>query len=178
MVFEEKTLSSELIYDGNILKLRKDKVTVKSGVSYREIVEHNGGSVILPLDSEGYVYMVRQFRKPVERVVLEVPAGKIDKGEDPFETAKRELKEETGITAESIVHLTDILPSVGYSKEVLYIYLATGLSFGETNPDENEALDVEKYKLEDLVKMVMDKKIKDAKSVVAILMAERYLHRG
>lgn len=163
-----------MIYEGAILNLRKDKVTVLNGESYREIIEHRGGAVIVPVDEDGNIVMVRQYRKPVERVVLEVPAGKIDAGEnDPFETAKRELKEETGISAEHITHLTDIYPSVGYSQEVLYIYMATGLTYGETNPDENEALDILKMPMEQAIDMIFQGKIQDAKSIVAILMANR-----
>ncbi len=177
MTFEEKTISSETIYEGAILKLRKDKVTVINGESYREIVEHRGGSVIVPIDEEGNVIMVRQFRKPVEKVILEVPAGKIDPGEDPLETAKRELEEETGISAKEITHLTDIYPSVGYSQETLYIYMATGLSYGQTHPDENEAIDIVKMPMEEAVKMVFDGKIKDAKSVVGLLMASQLIGR-
>ena len=172
MVFEEKTISSELIYEGSLLKVRRDKVTSVNGESYREILEHNGGAVILPIDEDGTVYLVKQFRKAVEKVMLEVPAGKIDPGEDPFETAKRELREETGITAKEITHLTDIYPSVGYSGEVLYIYMAKGLTFGETDFDENEAIDMVKMSLDEAYDLVMKGEISDAKSIVAILMAK------
>lgn len=173
MTFEEKTISSEMIYEGSILNLRKDKVTVINGESYREIIEHRGGSVIVPIDEDGNIVMVKQFRKPVERVCLEVPAGKLDPGEDPLTTAKRELEEETGITAKEIIHLTDIYPSVGYSQEVLYIYMARGLSYGKTHPDENEALDIVKVPLKEAEQMIFDGKLQDAKSVVAILMASK-----
>lgn len=177
MIFEEKTLSSEYIYEGKILKLRKDRVTVPEGESYREIIEHNGGSVIVPVDEDGNIIMIRQFRKPVERVMLEAPAGKIDPGEDPFETAKRELREETGITAENIVHLTDILPTVGYSGETLYLYMATGLSYGERDLDENEAIDVVKMPFEEVCDKIYSGEIMDAKTVVAVLFAKKLLKK-
>ena len=102
MTFEEKTLKSERIYEGTIINLRRDKVTVQHGTSYREIVEHNGGAVLAAVTDRGRLVMVRQFRKPAERVMLEVPAGKIDPGEKPEEAAVRELKEETGYTAGTV----------------------------------------------------------------------------
>ena len=102
MIFEEKTLKSERIYEGAIINLRRDKVTVLHGTSYREIVEHNGGAVLAAVTDEGKMVMVRQFRKPAERVMLEVPAGKIDPGEKPEETARRELAEETGYHARHV----------------------------------------------------------------------------
>ena len=103
MTFEEKTLKSERIYEGAIINLRRDKVTVQHGTSYREIVEHNGGAVLAAVTDRGRLVMVRQFRKPAERVMLEVPAGKIDPGEKPEEAAVRELKEETGYTIHNYI---------------------------------------------------------------------------
>lgn len=178
MTFEEKTISSEKIYEGNILNLRRDTVTVKNGKSKREIIEHNGGAVIVPLTEDNEVVMVRQYRKPAERVVLEVPAGKIDSGEEPLTTAIRELREETGYTADHIRFLTKMYPSVGYSEEVLYLYLCQGLTPGEANPDENEALDVEKISLEELYQMIMHGEIQDAKTQVAILMTKALYEEG
>lgn len=176
--FEEKTITSERIYEGKILNLRKDTVTVKTGVSQREIVEHSGGAVIVPLTNEGRVVMVRQYRKPVERVVLEVPAGKIDPGEDPFDTALRELREETGYRAGKIEYLTKMYPSVGYSEEVLYIYLCRDLVKGKPEPDRNEAIDVEEFDLKDLCSMIMKGEITDAKTQVAILMTKVLFEEG
>jgi len=176
MVFEEKTLKSEMLYKGKILNLRRDEVTVKDGrTSYREIVEHNGGAVAAPITSRGRIVMVKQYRKPAERVVLEAPAGKIEHGEDPLETIKRELKEETGYTADSIRLMTVIMPSVGYTTEKLYIYLATDLKPGETDPDENEALDVVEYDFDTIYDMVLQGKIEDAKTIVAVFFAKNYM---
>ena len=132
MTFEEKTLKSEKIYDGAIINLRRDKVTVQGGTSYREIIEHNGGAVIAALTEDRRLVMVRQYRKPADKVMLEVPAGKIDPGEKPIEAAVRELKEETGYAASKVEFLTEFYPSVGYSEEKLYLYLCTGLTPGET----------------------------------------------
>ena len=170
MTFEEKTISSEMLYEGAIINLRKDKVTVQNGTSYREIIEHNGGAVLAAITPEGKMVMVRQFRKPAECVMLEVHAGKIDAGEKPEDAAVRELKEETGYTAGKVRHLTSFYPSVGYSEEVLHLYLCTDLTAGETCFDENEAIDIEEMELDVLHRMVMDGDIRDAKTAIAILM--------
>ena len=178
MTFEEKTLKSERIYEGAIINLRKDKVTVEHGTSYREIVEHNGGAVLAALTADGKMVMVRQYRKPAERVMLEAPAGKIDPGEDPMHAAIRELKEETGYTAGNVKFLTRFYPSVGYSQEILYLYLCTELTPGETCFDENEAIDLEEMEVETLYRMVMDGRIEDAKTIIAILMVRSLLAEG
>ena len=175
MTFEEKTLSSERIYEGAIINLRRDKVTVQNGTSFREIVEHNGGAVLAAITPDGKMVMVRQFRKPAERVMLEVPAGKIDAGEEPETAAVRELKEETGYTAGKVVHMTSFYPSVGYSEEMLHLYLCTELTAGETCFDENEAIEIEEMDIGVLYRMVMDGKIQDGKSAIAILMVKALL---
>lgn len=178
MTFEEKTLESQRIYEGAIINLRRDKVTVQNGTSYREIVEHNGGAVLAALTAEGKLVMVRQFRKPAERVMLEVPAGKIDVGETPMQAAVRELKEETGYTAGNVKHLLSFYPSVGYSQEQLHLYLCTDLTAGETCFDENEAIDIEEMEVELLFNMVQSGQIQDAKTVIAILMVRALLAEG
>lgn len=172
MTFEEKTLNSQRIYEGKIINLRKDQVTVSNGTSYREIIEHNGGAVLAAVTEDEKMVMVRQFRKPAERVMLEVPAGKIDPGEQPLEAALRELKEETGYTPGNIEFLTKFYPSVGYSEEVLYLYLCTDLTAGETHFDENEAIDIEEIPVKQLYKMTMEGQIEDAKTIIAILMVK------
>ena len=172
MTFEEKTLKSEKIYDGAIINLRRDKVTVQGGTSYREIIEHNGGAVIAAMTDDKKLVMVRQYRKPAGKVMLEVPAGKIDPGEKPLEAAVRELKEETGYTASKVEFLTALYPSVGYSEERLYLYLCTGLTPVETCFDENEAIDIEEMELDKLFKMAMSGEIDDAKTIIAILMVK------
>ncbi len=171
MVFEEKTLDTEEIYDGVIVKLRRDKVTVKNGTSYREIVEHSGGAVIAAFTGEGKIILVRQFRKPVERAVLEVPAGKIDPGEDPKTAAIRELEEETGYRAVDMDLMTCMYPSVGFTDEKLYIYYADKLEKGEPHPDENEVLDILEMNFDELYKDVIEGKIEDAKTIIAVLMS-------
>lgn len=178
MTFEEKTLETQRIYEGAIINLRRDKVTVENGTSYREIIEHNGGAVLAAVTDEGKMVMVRQYRKPAERVMLEVPAGKIDAGETPLETARRELKEETGYTPSKVEYMTEFYPSVGYSEEVLYLYLCTGLTAGETCPDENEALDILEMDIDELYQMVMRAEIRDAKTIVAIMMVRSLAEEG
>lgn len=178
MTFEEQTLSTERIYEGRIINLRKDKVTVVNGTSEREIVEHPGGAVIAAMKDDGRMIMVRQYRKPARRVMLEVPAGKLDPGEEPEAAALRELREETGYRAGKIRFLTRLYPSVGYSEELLYLYLCTELTSGETAFDENEAIDVEEYAVEDLYSMAMRGELEDGKSLVAVLMVRGLLEAG
>ena len=122
--------------------------------------------------------MVRQYRKAAERVMLEVPAGKIDPGESPEDAAKRELKEETGYTAGNIKFLMQFYPSVGYSEEILYLYLCTELTSGETNFDEHEAIDIEEYEVNKLYKMAMDGDIQDAKTIIAVLTVRNLIEAG
>lgn len=178
MTFEEKTIKSQRIYEGAIINLRRDEVTVQKGTSKREIIEHNGGAVLAAVTDTGKLVMVRQYRKAAERVMLEVPAGKIDPGESPEDAAKRELKEETGYTAGNIKFLMQFYPSVGYSEEILYLYLCTELTSGETNFDENEAIDIEEYEVNKLYKMAMDGDIQDAKTIIAVLTVRNLIEAG
>jgi len=177
VIYEEKTLESERIYEGKILNLRRDTVTVLNGTSSREIIEHNGGAVIGALTDDGNLIMVKQFRKPVDKVVLEVPAGKRDGNEAAVDVAKRELKEETGYTAKEMIHLVTMHTSPGYSNEALDVFLARGLIAGETDFDENEAIDIYEYPLGELVDMAMRGEIEDGKTLVAVLMIKEYLER-
>ena len=177
MVFEEKTVSSEIIYKGRILNLRKDIVEACSGkAAEREIVEHDGGVTLAAITADGKMVMVKQFRKAAGKAVLEAPAGKREKGEDPRATAARELKEETGYTAAAYELLTKFYASVGYSEEVIYIYLCTGLTPGATEFDENEALDVLEYDLDELYEMAACGELEDSKTIIAVLLAK--IHMG
>ena len=171
MITEEKTLSSERIYDGAILNLRRDVVTVKDGrTSYREIVEHSGGVIILGVTPQGKIPMIRQFRKAAEQVMFELPAGKLEKGEDPKEAALREFKEETGYTADRIRHAAAFYPTVGYSEEILHIFFAEGLTPGETDFDDNESIEIEEFFPEELYGLIDAGHMNDGKTMLAILL--------
>ena len=176
MIFEEKLISSETIYEGAILDLKRDKVTAAGGEAYREIIEHNGAVCMVPITSDGKVIMVEQFRYAMGRVVLEIPAGKIDKGEtDPIETAKRELKEETGFTAGDVRMLGMVNTSVAYSKEKIYVFGMADLKKGERHLDDDEAIDIKVMDFDEVYKMATGGKLIDVKTVAAICMAKEQM---
>ncbi len=170
MRLEEKTVSSSLIYDGKIVKLFVDKAELENGKTVtREVVKHPGGVCIVPLDEDGNVIFVRQFRYPHQKALLEIPAGKLEYGEKHYDCGLRELKEETGCTCEKYEYLGCLLPTPAYDTEVIHMYLAQGLNQGEQKLDANEFLDVEKIPLEKAVEMVMKNEITDAKTQLALL---------
>lgn len=173
MATEEKTISSEYIYKGKILNLRRDEVTVKGDrTAMREIVEHNGGVAIAALTAGGKIVLVKQFRKAAEKILLEIPAGKLDsRDEVPLEAAYRELLEETGYKADSLELLSVFYPSCGYSSERLSLFLAKDLVKGETDPDEDEDIDIVEMDLTEACRMCMQGEIEDGKTLVGILMA-------
>lgn len=176
MDYTEKNLSTKEIYRGRIIYVHVDQVELPDGTKgQREIVEHSGGVAIIPVDGDGNVYCVRQYRYAVGEHVLEVPAGKLNDGEQPIDCAVRELSEETGFAAGDLIPLGSFYPSPGYCMERIYIYLATKLKKGRAHLDEGEFLDVEKYPLDTLADMVMKDEIDDAKTVIAILKAKAYL---
>lgn len=163
-------------YNGLITNTTLDRVMLQNGEhTLREVVEHPGGVTVIPIDDEGYVYCVRQFRYPMLEHLLEVPAGKLEKEEEPLQCAERELSEETGISASEFTYLGKVYPSPGFCREILYIYMATGLTFGAPHPDRNEFLDVEKVHIDELVRLVMNNDITDAKTVIAVLKAKNIL---
>lgn len=176
MDYTEKTAAVHDIYRGRIVYLHEDEVTLPDGApARREIVEHTGGVAILPLDEDGSVFCVRQYRYAVREHLLELPAGKLNEGEDPLACAARELSEETGFTARELIPLGAVYPSPGYCRETLYMYLARGLEKGRQHLDEGEFLDVEKHSLDELVSMSLSGEIKDAKTVVAVLKTKLYI---
>ena len=172
---KETQKSSRYVYKGRIINLRLDCAELPNGKSAdREVIEHPGGVGVLPVDQNGDCLLVRQFRYPYMEETLEIPAGKRDKDgdSDPLSCGKRELKEETGAAAENYISLGTLYPSPGYTDEVIYMYLATGLSFGEAQPDEDEFINLCRIPLEEAVKMVMNGEIPDSKTQAAILKAE------
>lgn len=176
MEFFEKQISTILVYEGHIVNVRRDVAEITNGRHVpREVVEHPGGVAIVPIDMHGNVLMVRQYRYPMEEELLEIPAGKLEYGENHVDCAVRELSEETGCTAGTLVFLGPIYPSPGFSKEILYIYLATDLIHGEMHLDENEFLSVEAVPLDTLVEKIMSCEIKDGKTIIGILKAKEYL---
>ena len=178
MDLTEKTLSSEKIYDGAIIHVRRDRVLLPNGhTSTREIVEHPGGVAVLAIDDEGRVLLVRQYRYAFGRVLTEIPAGKREPGEEPFLTARRELQEEVGATAGRWTELGTLIASPGCYGETLYLFMARGLRFGETHPDEDEFLDVTYLPFDRAVAQCMDGTLTDAKTVAAILKAKILLGR-
>ena len=178
MDYTEKALRRVNTYEGIIVDVSVDMVKLPNNeISLREVVHHPGGVCVAAVDENEMVTMVRQFRYPLAEHLLELPAGKLEKGEEPLPAAKRELSEETGLEAENWVDLGFIYTSAGFSTERLYIYLATGLTQGQAHPDPNEFLDVVKMPLSELLKMADDCLIHDAKTAAGILKAERYLHK-
>lgn len=172
----EKRIDGKTLYEGVIVNVHMDRAQLVDGdVVRREVVEHPGGVTVIPVEPDGTVWCVRQFRYPFQREMLETPAGKLERGEDPAECARRELSEETGLTADELVDLGRCCTSPGFSTEVLHIYLALGLHQGHAHLDPGEFLNVEKHPLAELSQMVMSGEIDDAKTMIAVLKAEKYL---
>lgn len=169
MNFEEKTITSEKIFSGRIVKLRVDTVELPNGkTSTREIVEHAGAVGILPVDNEEMVWLVRQYRKPLERVLLEIPAGTLEPGENPLDCAIRELEEETGLHAGQWERILGYHSAPGFCDEYLHLYLARELSPGKMNLDQDEFVQPVKMPLEEAYQAIFAGQIVDGKSIIAI----------
>ena len=175
----ETQLTAQEIFHGQILHLRKDTVRLPNGgTAPRELIVHVGAVCILPVTEDGQVYVERQFRYPLGQVITEIPAGKLDSNtEDVLEAAKRELKEETGLTADRWTELGLYYPAAAYSDEVITMYLAQGLHRGAQKLDADEFLDVELIPLEQLIRDILDGRVPDGKNQVAVLKAARLLGR-
>jgi len=167
---EEKTLSSTYIYQGKIINLRQDKVKLPDGrETVREIVEHPGAVVILALTDKKEIVMIRQFRKPADEVLRELPAGKVETGEDLVSCARRELEEETGYYPRKIKKIITFFSTPGFCNERLTLFLAEGLERRRKNEDADEFIEVELIKPNEALKLVEENIIKDAKTIIGIL---------
>lgn len=179
MELEEKKLSSEEIFDGVAIHLFRDEILLPNGnKGVREVIRHPGAVCVIPVTEDGDVIFVNQFRYAFNKVTLEVPAGKLEKGEDPFEAGKRELEEETGCVAAKYHTLGKFYPTPGYCGEIIYLYAAEKLSETHMHPDDDEYLEVERIPLEKAVDMVLSGEIKDGKTQVLILRVAEMKRRG
>lgn len=176
MHLQEKTITSETVYEGRIFTIIHDTAELENGESaVRDVLLHSGGVCIIPVTENNEIFMVKQFRYPFREVTTEIPAGKLEKGENPHDCGKRELLEETGCTCTEYIYLGEIYPTPAYNTEIIHVYLAKGLEYKKQDLDNDEFLDVEKIPLSDAVKLVMEGAIKDAKTQIAILKTARIL---
>ena len=170
MDFTEKPLKQDYLYRSKIVNLRVDNAELPDGTTaLREVIEHPGGVCVAALTEKEELLFVEQFRYPYMETVLELPAGKLEYGEDPFEAGKRELLEETGAAAENYRDLGKLYPTPGYCGEIIHMYLAENLTFSEQHLDEDEFLEVRRIPLEEAFQMVMRNEIRDSKTQVGIL---------
>ena len=170
MDFTEKPLKQDYLYRGKIVNLRVDNAELPDGTTaLREVIEHPGGVCVAALTEKEELLFVEQFRYPYMETVLELPAGKLEYGEDPFEAGKRELQEETGAAAENYRDLGKLYPTPGYCGEIIHMYLAENLTFSEQHLDEDEFLEVRRIPLEEAFQMVMRNEIRDSKTQVGSL---------
>ncbi len=166
----EKTLDSTVLYDGKVIRVEKDNVLLEDGTqAIREVVRHPGGVCVLALTDKEELLVVRQFRYPYREVTIELPAGKLEYGEDPETCGRRELLEECGCTPERFTYLGKLYPTTAYNTEIIRIFLAEGLHFGERSLDDEEFLDVERIPFDRALEMVLNDEIPDSKTQIAIL---------
>ena len=167
----EPTIASKRIYNGKVVGLRVDTIRLPDGQeTIREVVEHGESVAIVPVDTEGNVILVRQYRKPVERTLLEVPAGSVEEGEDPVACAQRELLEETGYSASHIEPIASFYTTPGFCTELMHAYLATGLTAGEAQPEFDEQITVLPVPLQEIADLIHRREIQDAKSIASLLL--------
>ena len=178
--FEEKMLSTTSIFDGKVLHVRLDEITLpNSKKSIREYCHHNGAVCVIPITDEGEVICVKQYRYPMHEVLLEIPAGKLDSpDEDPREAALRELREETGAICEKLTYMGLYYGSPAILDEKIYMYLAQGLTFGSTDFDDDEFIEIVKIPLSQLVEMIVDGKVSDGKTQSAVLRANILINKN
>ncbi len=177
MHLDEKTINSDVIYEGVIFTITHDTVELENGkTAIRDVLLHHGGVCVIPVTDNNEIFLVKQFRYPFRTTTREVPAGKLEKGENHAECGRRELLEETGCICDEYIYLGEMLPTPAYNSEITYMYMAKGLHFEKQNLDPDEFLDVEKIPLAEAVQLVMDGKIRDGKTQIAILKTARLLN--
>ncbi|MCI5823386.1 MAG: NUDIX hydrolase [Candidatus Gastranaerophilales bacterium] len=173
--FKEKQTNRKEIYNGRVIDVVCDDVILQDGkASKREVVLHSGGVVILAVDKNNMVYMVKQYRYAVQKEIYELPAGRLEKGEDPFECAKRELEEECGLVADTWESLGFIYSSPGILSEKLYLYKATNLKQTQQHLDEGEFLSVSKFNIDNVLGMIKENRINDAKTICAVSLGKLF----
>ena len=179
MELYEKTLSSKDIFKGRVIHVTLDEIELPNGhKSTREVVNHPGGVCIAALNDKDELYFVRQYRYPYHEVILELPAGKLEKGSTPLENGIRELKEEVGATGKDYKFLGELYPSTGYCAEIIYLYFCRIESMGNCCPDEDEFLNTEAIHIDKAVQMVLNNEIKDSKTQTAVLKTAMLLKNG
>lgn len=177
-LLEERIIDSEPVFKGGFLNVEAVNITLPDGKhTVHEVVRHPGAVAIIALNDRGEVLLVRQYRTALERVTVEIPAGKLERGEDPLKAAQRELQEETGYTAGRMDYLMPVAVAAGYSDEIIHLYMATELSAGVAHPDEDEFVAAEWVALDKLVDSVLDARIEDSKTVIAVLICDAMRHR-
>ncbi len=175
IALKEETLSSDVIYQGVLLDVRSDKARLPDGsISAREWIKHPGACAVIPVFEDGTIQMIRQFRYPLGRLFLEVPAGKIDPGEAVETTAKRELLEETGLESEHLVHCGKFYPCIGYSDEIIHVFVAWGLSVMESGLDEDEFVIPVRLPFRDAVLAAREGKLGDSKTICSLTLAAEW----
>jgi ADP-ribose pyrophosphatase len=173
---KESTISSKQVYEGSFLDVRKDIVNLPDGnTSTREWINHPGAACIIPVLSDGRLALIKQYRYPVKSIMIELPAGKLDPGEDPEECAVRELEEEIGYSAGKLTFVSKIHPAIGFANEEMWIFLAENLIKSQKNTDHDEFVELIPTSIKDSVKMVWNGTITDVKTIIGILWAERLL---
>lgn len=179
MLYKEKLVKSDKIFEGKIIRVKVDTVEIaqNKNIATREIVEHPGGVAIVAITNEGKVCLVKQYRRPFDDFLLEIPAGKLEWGEDHRECGIRELREETGYSADKFEYLGEFYLTPGFCNEKIHIYLAEGLTMGEKDLDENEFTQVCEYTFDELIDMIMKNEIKDGKTAIGIMKVYAYLNK-
>jgi ADP-ribose pyrophosphatase len=175
----EKKITSKTVFKGKILTVYFDEVILPDGkITTREKVGHPGAVAIVPLTANGEIIMVKQFRYPVEKILMEIPAGKLDSGEPAIECARRELQEEAGVVGGQLIHLTTIYTTPGFSDEKMDIFLSKGFKEINNSPDHDEFLHIAKVKISECLRMVYEGLIMDAKSIIGIMLARDYIMKN